>query len=268
MPHPSPLEEATRLRAALDAYTRRAVDDGTTLVCASSQRCAASVGRGALVEGQASFVGSHYGLVRDARSLRILVIPKQVGGKLSNGGDRGEEHVTVQRRGAQVDTAKYGADTWPRTNHMVGTEHALQTILGLPVGGEREVAVPGGTVHVFETMAMANMTLCTKALVDAGGQGSATMIDSCSRHLRRTMELLQPNVVLAQGWSAAGRSPSSVAAMVLGVPRPELNSLTRVAAPWGEVRLVAAYHPSRHWWLATSAKWSHLEPVLRAAGAP
>lgn len=257
--------EALRLRAALDAYTRAEVDDGASLVCTSAVSCRRSVGKATLVEGQASFLGSHYGLTQHGRELRILVVPQQVGGSLAHGGQRGDEHVTMDERRAQVATSMYGQRPYPRTTHMVGTEHALQVLLGLDVDGAREVDIPGGQVHVFETMAMANTTLCSRVVDGAGGQGSVTMIEKCSRHLRQTLKLLEPNIVLTQGWTQSGSSPTTAVASALGVAKPAKNTLTEVRAPWGPVALVAANHPSRNWAEPSRAQWRDLEPVIASA---
>ena len=148
---------------------------------------------------------------------------------------------------------------------MVGTEHALQVLLGLDVDGAREVDIPGGQVHVFETMAMANTTLCSRVVDGAGGQGSVTMIEKCSRHLRQTLKLLEPNIVLTQGWTQSGSSPTTAVASALGVAKPAKNTLTEVRAPWGPVALVAANHPSRNWAEPSRAQWRDLEPILASA---
>lgn len=267
VPASATLTEGPRLRDELDVYTHEHVDDRTTLVCRSAASCRGSVGRATLVEGQASFVGSHYGLTQAGRELRILVVPQQVGGALAHGRDRGDEHVTVGERAAQVETSKYGQRPYPRTAHMVGTEHALQVLLGMAADGDPEIDVTGGRVHVFEAMAMANATLCSRVLSDAAGQGSATMIKNCERHLKRTAELLRPNVILAQGYGKSGPSPSRAVASMLGLGLPQKTSLTIAPAAWGEVAFVAATHPSRNWAAHTSAKWRELEPVLRATRA-
>lgn len=69
------------------------------------------------------------------------------------------------------------------------------------------------------------------------------MIEKCSRHLRRTLDLLRPNIVLTQGWTQSGLSPTASVAAALRVSKPAKNTLTEVRAPWGPVALVAATHP-------------------------
>ncbi len=91
------------------------------------------------------------------------------------------------------------------------------------------------------------------------------MIEKCSRHLCQTLKLLEPNIVLTQGWTQSGSSPTTAVTTALGVAKPAKNTLTEVRTPWGPVALVAANHPSRNWAAHTSAKWRDLEPVLASA---
>ncbi len=259
------LDESAQLRHDLDAYTRINVDDGQHLICSHASDCRSSLRTHSLVEGQASHVGSHYAATVDGRRLRILVVPKQVGGSLDHGGDRGHEHVNVNRRSQQVDSAKYGPRPHPRTDHMVGTELALQVLLGLPAAGPATVQLDGSVTHVFDFMAMANMTLCSKVGSDSAGQGSARMIDNCSAHLQHTIELLTPNVIVAQGYSAKGRSPSSAVADVLDCELPAKNTFVEAHAAHGLVAFVAAEHPARRWFAPSMPAWHEVDRALQGA---
>lgn len=238
----------------LNGYLTTRVDDGLQLVCSSAARCRSSMRKGEqLVEGQLSHVGEFYDLIDGEQPLRIMVVSKQVGGALEHGGARGDEHVSMARRSSQVATARSGPSPHPRTNHMIGTELALKVLLGGGVQARPFVQVEGvDDVHVFDCMALVNSTLCSRVGTDASEQGSAVMFDQCRGHLEETIRLLEPTVVLAQGWtksSAAGREPSvaSTVASAFGINVPATDpTLTWVNAPWGDVAVVTAYHPSRH----------------------
>jgi hypothetical protein len=259
---------SAQLRSELSGYLSAAVDDGEELLCASRTVCRASVGPGRImVEGQATHVGSCYSLADDGRPLRILVVPKQVGGSLEHDKGRGEEHVTVEQRGAQVQTAKSGRRPHPRTNHMIGTGLALKVLLGLSVDGPETISLDGQQAHVFDCFAMANATLCSRVGADASGQGSSCMFEGCVTHLRRTIEILKPNVIVAQGWDKTGWSPSRAVAAVLRVPLPTKNTFVRADATRGTVAFVAGVHPSRHWFTTNMTAWKELEPAFRHARA-
>ena len=252
-------------RDELASYLNESVDDGTRLLCRSQMACRTSVGKRTLVEGQGSHVGSHYAIEFDGHALRILVVPKQVGGSLEHDRGRGHEHISVEERASQVDTAKSGARPHPRTDHMIGTALALKVLLGLPANGSDTFILDGERVHVFDCMAMANSTLCSMVGADASGQGSHTMLRNCTVHLAQTIEILRPNVIIAQGYSKTGWSPSRAVAQVLGIPTPVKNSLALIERVQGDVAFVAAVHPSRNWFTTGMPTWVQLAPVFEAA---
>lgn len=227
--------------------------------------CRSSVGSHTLVEGQGSHVGSHYAVKDAGRPLRILIVPKQVGGSLEHDRGRGHEHITVEGRAAQVDTAKSGGRPHPRTDHMIGTALALKALLGIPADGSETFVIDRGPIHVFDCMAMANSSLCSKVGTDASGQGSNVMIRNCTTHLARTVQILRPNAIVTQGYSKVGWSPSKAAAEILGIPLPEKYSVTTVDTQNEPVAFVAAAHPSRNWFTTTAPAWRELEPLLHQA---
>lgn len=226
-----------------------------------------------LVEGQLTHVGPAYDLSDEGRALRILVVSKQVGGSLDHGRNRGLEHVTIAGRAEQVESAKHGArgPGGPRTDHMVGTENALKVLLGAEPGDPADLDASGAPWHVYDLMSLANSTLCSRAGRDSSGQGSPEMFVECSRHLAATIEILEPTIILAEGWDApslrGGRnwSVSRAVASVLGCPVPPVMSFVAVERTWGPVVLIAAYHPSHHWPSTGHSKWLALEPQLREA---
>lgn len=227
-------QQSRKRRADLARYFEDSVDDGTTLTCRSAQRCRTSASRGHLAVGQLSHVGSAYALTDRGRPLRILVVPMQTG--------RDDHHVTMEQREAQIDSAKpLSARRMPRTPHMDGTALALKVLLGLDPANDDEFRLG---LHVFDCFAMANATLCSYLRSGAGsaGEGTATMRAQCSTHLRRTIAVLEPNIVVAQG--AGG--PSAAVAEVLGVPLTPRQA-TSVRLPYGTVGVALLSHPAREW---------------------
>lgn len=85
------------------------------------------------------------------------------------------------------------------------------------------------------------------------------------QHLATTIEVLEPTVLLAEGWSTPGSgvpSASTEAAAVLGVTVPKPMSLTALEQPWGSVAFVAAVAPALSWTTTRHPKWRILERIL------
>lgn len=148
---------------------------------------------------------------------------------------------------------------------MDGTALALRVLLGLPVEGMDTFRLGRREAHVFDCFAMANCTLCSRVGQDASGEGTATMYRHCEAHLRRTIEILAPTVIIAQGWKRSGISPSSVVAGILGIRKPEQGTCAVVDTLAGHVALVAVRHPSRNWATPNYAGWSEVEAALLQA---
>jgi uracil-DNA glycosylase len=94
------------------------------------------------------------------------------------------------------------------------------------------------------------------------------MYDNCLRHLAATIRILEPTVIVAQGWTQAGNSPSLSVAQVLRVPKPERGSCIWVRTPFGELAFVALVHPSRHWTVPHMRMFeAEVVPALRLSRA-
>jgi hypothetical protein len=91
------------------------------------------------------------------------------------------------------------------------------------------------------------------------------MFENCLVHLRRTIEMLEPNIIVAQGWSEGGWSPSRMVAAALGIAKPAKNSCTAVSAAHGPVGVVSAVHPARNWVTPNMPAWRDVEAALREA---
>jgi len=244
----------------MDAYFGRSVDDGGRLVCMFGNRCRSSIGDAELAEGQLSHIGEHYDTSDGDRPLRILVVPMQTG--------RPDQHVTITQRAAQIETAKPpAARPMPRTPHMDGTAMALKTLLGVPLTDPDDLLIEDRPAHVFDCFSMHNSTLCSRLGSSASGGGSREMYEMCGSHLREAIRILEPSIVVAQGWTKSGQSPSRSVARALGVPLPGRGTCTVVEANHGAVAFVAVVHPARFWPRPTKLFFEEVEPALREARA-
>ena len=254
----SDLSRTELRRRDMQAYFDRSVDDGDRLVCMFGNRCRSSAGSLDFAEGQLSHVGDRYDLHENGKPLRILVVPMQTG--------RNDQHVTIAQRAAQVETGKpISARPMPRTPHMDGTALALKTLLGIPLADSDDLMVGNRLAHVFDCFAMHNATLCSRLTGSAAGGGSRDMYEMCVSHLREAIRILEPSIIIAQGWTKAGQSPSQSVARALQVPLPGRGTCTAVDARHGPLAFVAVVHPARSWPRPSKLFFAEVEPALQEA---
>jgi hypothetical protein len=138
-------------------------------------------------------VGPCYDLHVDGDPYRVLVLPMETG--------EPKQHRTVEQRTKDVlDAARVGFRQ--RNPHMKGVTFALRLAFGLPVDEDIEHIQfeDGSSAHLFEAYAMTNLLLCSA--VDEGtakSRSTGIMRKSCSRHMRATIDILQPTLVISQG---------------------------------------------------------------------
>jgi hypothetical protein len=126
--------------------------------------------------------------------LRILVLGMDTG--------RPDGGVTMDQRRQQI-YARIPEPFSKRNPHMRGTTLALRVLFGREQWQERReefLELNGEPVHLLDAYAMANVRLCSA--INPGStksKGTRTMSRNCLRHLRATVEILQPQVVVLQG---------------------------------------------------------------------
>jgi uracil-DNA glycosylase len=155
---------------------------------------------------------------------------------------------------------------------MRGTTTILRLLLGHAAGADHEgefLSLGAESVHIFDAFALANVLLCSavKTVEEEGtlrgiaGSPTRVMRGNCQRHFRRTLEILEPNVLVVQG-RIAGRSVQSAVddAEWLDTPLP----LARLR--WGQTGALAMFvsHPAAHgsqnW--GQSAQQTYVEATL------
>ena len=231
---------AGRIRK-LEEYVRLTLLRNGRFICERHRTCRASVPSCSFFEGQMSHVGKHYDLLVDGRELRIVVVGQEYGQNLTG--------IDLQGRTAMINGS---ADDGfrGRNKHMRGTTAILRLLLGRPLGtdhkGERLFAEGQRTAHVFDGFALVNVLLCSAVKGrKTKGYSSPLMSRNCTLHFRRTLEILEPTVIVAEGqgvrdWIGGslglGSKPSSV---YKGPATPEIG---RVAG--GRVDVLTFNHPS------------------------
>lgn len=223
--------------------------------CKASARAAGA----SFHEAQGHSVGSHYALsTSDGVPLRVLVVPMEAGG--------GGHYFSVNARTKAVRDSgdhpwyKNSSGKEPRNAHMKGVTLALRLALKLPYNDgdgsplvdsdtERVGFTDGSAAHLFECFAMANLLLCS-AVDKSGSQKSkanTVMRDNCAEHLKKTVEILEPTLVISQGWSLVDTLWNT-----LGVThQTKLDApncyLTDCRLNGNRFTWVALYHPTRNW---------------------
>lgn len=225
----------------LKAYMEEHVLCKKELRCVSKKECEASHKHkcpgGKFYEGQMSHVGNCYDLACRGTPLRVVVVGQEYG--------HGPDHEPFDHRRAVIlDCA---AKTFGQRNpHLCGTTSLLRLLLlGKPPGTDREfeyVSFSDGTkAHLFDCFALVDYLLCSATNGKSRGMGTDTMKRNCRRHFRKTIEILEPNVIVVQGkgfwWPWVGQSFDSVSEQIA-------ESLCRVR--FGEHTALAAVfsHPS------------------------
>lgn len=278
---------ASRRRARrLQTYLTKNVWDPSTrrswgsFKCESKETCrsAALKSRASFHEAQGHAVGSCYDLsTLRGVNLRVLIVPMEAGG--------GERYFSVDGRTECVRDS--GRLPWLqrdlkegfRNAHMKGVTLALRLALGLPYADsygrpltghetERVRFADGTDSHLFECFAMTNLLLCS-AVSKPGSQKSlanSVMRANCSRHLVATTAILQPTLVISQGWTLVDTLWDS-----FGVTHEVDLGLDDCHLAYCDINgnrfvWVALKHPTRLWRSATQTYFSEtVEPAIKEA---
>jgi hypothetical protein len=226
--------------------------------CINGLSCRGSVGADdAFAAGQLSHVGRHYDLSIGRRPFRILVLGMDTG--------RADGGVTLNQRREQV----YDRIPEPfsrRNPHMRGTTLALLALHGRESWDDRAQERLSGLadepIHVLDAYAMANSRLCSAFRPGSTKRkGTPRMSANCLGHLRATLEILEPQVVVIQG--AAVRT--AIQPLVARAERvgPNLEDTTLAG---GRVALASLAHPS---YPGPKFNWSWpSSPYFQSVGLP
>jgi hypothetical protein len=163
-------------------------------------------------EGQLNHIGKNYDLIFNNKELRIMIVSQEFG--------HGDKCFTLGTRyewfkedwDKPEDSKKYN-------RHLRGTASALRLLFGKSLGvdfkSEWLKFDNGEQCHIFDAFALVNYLLCSaikeKDNKKESNRGYSTreMKDNCLEHFRKTLEILQPNVIIVQGkviWNWIKRS--------------------------------------------------------------
>ena len=236
-------------KARLESYLAASVwNPREGFICKSATACRSSAEKGgaSFYEAQSHMIGGCYDTQVDGTPHRVVVLPMETG--------EPKEHRTVEQR--TQDVLDSGKLTFGQRNqHMRGVTFALRLAFGLPVDADFEQVefADGSSTHLFDAYAMTNLLLCSA--VDHGtakSRATGTMRKSCSRHLRATLGILQPTLVISQG---AGLD--STLFSVLGVTRSVAANVAACDLDGNRFAWVSLRHPSRGNWSSLKCAYLH-----------
>jgi hypothetical protein len=238
-----------RRKARLESYLTASVwNPREGFVCTSALTCRSSARRcgASFYEAQGHMVGPCYDMHLNDNPYRVVVLPMETG--------EPKQHRTVDQRTKDVlDSAMV---TFRQRNpHMKGVTFALRLAFGLPVDEdiERIQFDDGSSAHLFEAYAMTNLLLCSA--VDEGtakSRSTGIMRESCSRHMRATIDILQPTLVISQG---AGLKKTLRA--TLGATRTVTDDVAVCDLGGNRFVWVSLRHPSRGNWHSLKCAYLH-----------
>ena len=251
-------EASNRRKARLESYLSDEVwNPRHGFICQSGPDCHSSAAKcgASFYEAQGHMVGPYYDMEVGGRPFRVVVLPMETG--------EPKQHRTIDQRTKDVlDSAELSFGQ--RNPHMKGVTFALRLAFGLPVDEDVEhIRLDDGSrVHLFETYAMTNLLLCSA--VDEGtmkSRSTSIMRRSCARHMRATIGILQPTLVISQG---AGLRPTLEA--TLGVRKAVTDDVALCDLDGNQFVWVSLRHPSRGNWHSLKCAYLH-EVVVPAITA-
>ena len=191
-----------RLRANVEAKLLRSGG----FICPHYSACESSVtAPHDFLPGTMSHVGRRYDLRLGDKPVRVVVVGQEAPG----------EKLSIEQRYRAVHYVsgleqRYYTDGehHHRNPHMRGTTSALRLIFGKGLGsdGADEWIFPlnGRPFHIFDGFALVNRLLCFAGPPGTSqGRATKTMLGNCRTYLSKTLEILEPTILILQGKTAA-----------------------------------------------------------------
>lgn len=179
----------------LECYMQKNVLADNKFICAYRRECKKSHS-GIFYEGQLHHVGKNYDLKINDKPFRIMVVGQEYG--------HDPKKVSLNNRYQMI----MGCKEIPfndRNPHMRGTTSVLRCLFGKGLGIDCESEwinfFNGGKCHIFDAFVLVNYLLCSALKEGQGmaGKSSSTMKKNCHDHFQKTIEILEPNVIIIQG---------------------------------------------------------------------
>ena len=208
----------------LDTYLNQNVLAGEQFVCPFSNQCHESHS-GNFYDGQLHHVGNHYDVSISGHQFRVMVVGQEYG--------HGPSHVSMEDRSQMVVEQTGIQKTFSNRNpHMRGTTSVLRLLFGIPLGSDHTEEYLNSTddhkFHLFDAFSLANYLLCSAISAGEGRRGKSTAImrKNCLVHFKKTIEILEPNVIIVQGksfWTSIQNAFDNIHKITDTLFRAEIN---------------------------------------------
>ena len=148
---------------------------------------------------QLPHVGINYAMKRNGKPFRVAIFGIEPGAR--GLGDSGNWDMKVKREITEDFNEKLYTGFNP---HMKGTLHTLQLLFGLPVDGDsREIEIDGGRkCKIFDAFCLSNARLYRETS-ESSDESTGSIADeiwtNCERHIKKTIEIIQPQIIILQG---------------------------------------------------------------------
>jgi hypothetical protein len=244
----------------LGKYLDREVLRDKKFVCRHDRECRASCGDLNFIEGQLHHVGQHYDLEIDGESTRIVIVGQEYGHE--------PPRVSLEDRSEMIrDSANRGFRG--RNPHMKGTTTLLRLLLRRTAGEDAsgEQLFPDCSTHIFEGFALVNYLLCSavegrRDLSDhygaLRGRSSKRMQKNCAAHFLKTIDILDPTIIVVQGFGVRNWLERSFSL------QRRTNPIEQVSLGNTSRTLMTFMHPSapRVGWWGNSIKSKYLHETV------
>jgi hypothetical protein len=183
----------------LNEYYSQNVLDSSNFVCRHSEECHRSH-QGIFYEGQLHHIGKNYDISISGQAFRVMVVGQEYG--------HGPSHVSMEDRSIMVlDQTGIQKNFTNRNPHMRGTTSLLRLLFGIPLGSNHEDeflhTINNERFHLFDAFSLVNYLLCSAVNEAESRSGKSTLVmhSNCLNHFIKTVEILDPTVVIVQGKS-------------------------------------------------------------------
>jgi hypothetical protein len=196
----------------LGAYFLASVLNGDgSFICQHEEVCKKSFSDalpcGVFYAGQLHHIGKHYDRFKENKPFRVVVGQSYGHEPASYSMDDRSELVDLVGREESARGSR-DAGVKKRNPHMSGTTFALRATLGLGLDdisrATEFIQVGEDKIHIFEAFALVDFLLCS-AISEEGKKGDRStreMQSNCAAHFHKALEILEPNLVIAQGTAA------------------------------------------------------------------
>jgi hypothetical protein len=187
-----PKRTTARVKGLSEYFHREVLTADLGFICRHWDQCRTSCRTPNFYEGQLHHIGHHYDLEIDGRPTRIVIVGQEYG--------HSPPRVSLKKRHFTESGNTKGFRG--RNPHMRGTTTLLRLVLGRDPGedfaGEQLLVKP--PIHIFEGFALVNFLLCSAVDKSKRGQSTPTMRHNCAEHFRAAIEILDPTIIIAEGF--------------------------------------------------------------------